>query len=130
MVTAVTADSRTVGPGALFVALPGERADGHDYVAAARRGRRGRCADPASGRRSALCLVVADPLVALGRLARLPGRPGERWRAAGRRHHRFAGQDLDQGPASQVLEHGRPDGGAGGQPQQRARRAADRQPDR
>ena len=26
----VTADSRTVGPGSLFVALTGERADGHD----------------------------------------------------------------------------------------------------
>jgi UDP-N-acetylmuramoyl-tripeptide--D-alanyl-D-alanine ligase len=35
VVTALTADSRTVMPGALFVALPGERVDGHDYVAAA-----------------------------------------------------------------------------------------------
>ena len=29
------ADSRPVGPGSLFVALPGERVDGHDYVATA-----------------------------------------------------------------------------------------------
>jgi UDP-N-acetylmuramoyl-tripeptide--D-alanyl-D-alanine ligase len=34
-VTAVEFDSRAIGPGGLFVALPGERVDGHDYVAAA-----------------------------------------------------------------------------------------------
>lgn len=35
----VAIDSRTVTPGALFFALPGERADGHDYLAeAAERG--------------------------------------------------------------------------------------------
>lgn len=31
----VVIDSREAGPGALFVALPGERADGHDFAAAA-----------------------------------------------------------------------------------------------
>lgn len=31
----VTIDSRTVGDGSLFVALPGERVDGHDFLAAA-----------------------------------------------------------------------------------------------
>jgi UDP-N-acetylmuramoyl-L-alanyl-D-glutamate--2,6-diaminopimelate ligase len=31
----VTADSRRIRPGALFVALPGEHVDGHDFVAAA-----------------------------------------------------------------------------------------------
>lgn len=31
----VTADSRRMGPGGLFVALPGEHVDGHDFVAAA-----------------------------------------------------------------------------------------------
>ena len=31
----VTTDSRAVAPGDLFVALAGERFDGHDYVAAA-----------------------------------------------------------------------------------------------
>jgi UDP-N-acetylmuramoyl-tripeptide--D-alanyl-D-alanine ligase len=31
----VCVDSRQVGPGSLFVALPGERVDGHDYVLAA-----------------------------------------------------------------------------------------------
>jgi UDP-N-acetylmuramoyl-tripeptide--D-alanyl-D-alanine ligase len=69
VVSALTADSRTVMPGALFVALPGERADGHDFVAAATAA--GAVASltkyPIAG---ALCLVVADPLVALGRLSR------------------------------------------------------------
>ncbi len=31
-ITNVTYDSRTVGPGSLFVAIPGEQRDGHDYV--------------------------------------------------------------------------------------------------
>ena len=31
----VVIDSRRVTPGALFAALPGERADGHDFAAAA-----------------------------------------------------------------------------------------------
>nr|MBA3252265.1 UDP-N-acetylmuramoyl-tripeptide--D-alanyl-D-alanine ligase [Geodermatophilaceae bacterium] len=30
-------DSRAVGPGGLFVALPGERVDGHDFADAAVR---------------------------------------------------------------------------------------------
>ena len=34
-VTAVTTDSRTAGPGALFVAVAGERTDGHDHARAA-----------------------------------------------------------------------------------------------
>jgi UDP-N-acetylmuramoyl-tripeptide--D-alanyl-D-alanine ligase len=69
VVTALTADSRTVTPGALFVALSGEHVDGHDYVAAAATA--GAAASftrrPVEG---ALCLVVVDPLVALGRLSR------------------------------------------------------------
>lgn len=35
VVTSVTIDSRQVGTGALFVALPGTRVDGHDYIDAA-----------------------------------------------------------------------------------------------
>jgi UDP-N-acetylmuramoyl-tripeptide--D-alanyl-D-alanine ligase len=69
VVTALIADSRAVIPGALFVALPGERVDGHDYVPAATA-----AGAVASLTRQpvaeALCLVVADPLVALGRLSR------------------------------------------------------------
>lgn len=38
-VTAVTTDSRTVIPGCLFAAIPGERVDGHDFIpSAAARG--------------------------------------------------------------------------------------------
>jgi UDP-N-acetylmuramoyl-tripeptide--D-alanyl-D-alanine ligase len=69
VVTALTSDSRAVGAGALFVALPGEHVDGHHYVAAASAA--GAAASltrhPVRG---ALCLVVGDPLVALGRLSR------------------------------------------------------------
>jgi UDP-N-acetylmuramoyl-tripeptide--D-alanyl-D-alanine ligase len=69
VVTALTADSRAVVPGALFVALRGEHVDGHDYVVAAKAA--GAAATltrhPVEG---ALCLVVVDPLVALGRLSR------------------------------------------------------------
>ena len=65
----VVIDSRAVTPGALFVALPGERVDGHDYVAAA----------SASGAAAALVtreldaagvqIVVDDALRALSDLA-------------------------------------------------------------
>ena len=34
--TGVSTDTRSIEPGALFVALVGERFDGHDYLAAAR----------------------------------------------------------------------------------------------
>ncbi|MCW2809873.1 MAG: murF, partial [Friedmanniella sp.] len=68
-VSAVTADSRQAGPGTLFVALPGERVDGHDFVptATAQGTPAALTARPVPG---SACLVVADPLVALGRLAR------------------------------------------------------------
>ncbi|SDF55654.1 UDP-N-acetylmuramoyl-tripeptide--D-alanyl-D-alanine ligase [Blastococcus aurantiacus] len=65
---AVTLDSRAVSPGDLFVAVAGERVDGHDFLtAAAAAGAVGALAarpDPALP-----CVVVADPVVALGRLA-------------------------------------------------------------
>ena len=70
LVTAdVEVDSRLVVPGGLFVALPGERSDGHDHAAQA----------VAAGAVAALvarplagvpCLVVPDPLVAMQTLAR------------------------------------------------------------
>ena len=51
---AVEFDSRKVGPGDLFVAVPGERVDGHDFAAGpiaagavARAGRAARCPVPA-----------------------------------------------------------------------------------
>lgn len=68
-VTGVAFDSRHVTPGALFVALPGARVDGHDFLAEA----------AACGAAAALvsrpvetalpCVIVADTLAALGRLA-------------------------------------------------------------
>lgn len=67
-IASVVRDSRETGPGALYVALPGDRVDGHDFVHAARE----------AG--AALALVsrpvdvphvrVTDPTEALGRLAR------------------------------------------------------------
>lgn len=68
-VTDLTADSRQAGPGSLFVALPGERVDGHDFVAqAAADGAVAAITDrPITG---ALCLVVDDPLQALGDIGR------------------------------------------------------------
>jgi UDP-N-acetylmuramoyl-tripeptide--D-alanyl-D-alanine ligase len=69
VVTGVTADSRTVQAGALFVALSGERADGHRFVpGAADQGAVAALTSRAV--EGALCLVVVDPLVAFGRLAR------------------------------------------------------------
>jgi UDP-N-acetylmuramoyl-tripeptide--D-alanyl-D-alanine ligase len=64
----VVIDSRAVVPGSLFVALPGERADGHDYaVAAVRAGAVGVVATRPVG---IPAVVVDDTVLALGRLAR------------------------------------------------------------
>ena len=72
-IESVVTDSRAAGPGALFCALEGERADGHDYLEAV-------CAAGAvavlcrSGRSRPLpgvCVLEADePLTALGAIAR------------------------------------------------------------
>lgn len=48
-ITGVTADSRAVGPGLVFVAIPGGRADGHAFV-------------PAAVRSGAAAVVVEHPL--------------------------------------------------------------------
>ncbi len=70
--TGITTDSRVVTPGALFVALPGERFDGHDYLAAvAAAGASGAVVRTGTDRVANLRLFpVEDTLVALGRLAR------------------------------------------------------------
>jgi len=64
-----TIDSRTVVPGGLFVAFPGENVDGHDFVAAATEA--GATVSitqrPVEG---SPCVVVDDPQAALGKLAR------------------------------------------------------------
>jgi UDP-N-acetylmuramoyl-tripeptide--D-alanyl-D-alanine ligase len=64
----VTVDSRAVAPGDLFVALPGERVDGHDFLGAAARA--GAAAALVARPDAALpCVVVDDPVAGLGRLA-------------------------------------------------------------
>jgi UDP-N-acetylmuramoyl-tripeptide--D-alanyl-D-alanine ligase len=64
----VTLDSRAVAAGDLFVAVAGERVDGHDFLgAAAGAGAVGAlCSRPQDG---LPCVVVPDPVIALGRLA-------------------------------------------------------------
>ena len=64
----VVVDSRQVVPGGLFVALPGERVDGHDYARAAVKA--GATAVLTGRELDVACLVVDDPQTALGRLAR------------------------------------------------------------
>ena len=65
---AVTLDSRTLAPGDLFVAVAGERVDGHDFLPAAAAA--GAVAALGSRADDALpTIVVDDPVVALGRLA-------------------------------------------------------------
>jgi len=78
----VVVDSRLAQPQALFVALPGARADGHDFVAdafargaggamvaAAQWQRRRGELQAAASRHGAVLLVTADPLLALHRIA-------------------------------------------------------------
>ena len=64
----VVTDSRQVEPGSLFVALPGESVDGHDFASAAVRA--GASAVLASRALEVPCVVVDDTAVALGRVAR------------------------------------------------------------
>ena len=75
----VVIDSRQAVPGALFAALPGEHADGHDYAAAAAaKGAVAVLAARPLPEAGAPVIVVADVTLALGGLARavlgrLPG---------------------------------------------------------
>ena len=69
--TRVATDTRTVAPGDLFVAIKGERFDGHDFVAAA-FARGAAAALVAADRASTLAgnlIAVPDSLAALGALA-------------------------------------------------------------
>ena len=61
-------DSRSAVPGGLFLAVAGERADGHDYAVQAHAG--GAAAVLGSRATGVPSVLVADPVVALGRLAR------------------------------------------------------------
>lgn len=66
----VVIDSRLATPGALFVALPGERVDGHDFAvsAAARGAVAALCTRPVAG--ELVSIVVPDTALALADLAR------------------------------------------------------------
>ena len=67
----VTSDSRALRPGDLFVALKGERFDGHDFVGSA-LAKGAAAALVSDGRADAMVgnlIVVPDPLAALGELA-------------------------------------------------------------
>ena len=67
----VVVDSRLATPGSLFVALPGERVDGHDFVAtAAAAGAAAALVSRTTGAQLAE-IVVDDPLAALADLARV-----------------------------------------------------------
>ncbi len=72
-ITRVSTDSRTVQPGDLFVALPGEHFDGHKFVAqASERGAAGAIVEQKwTGKSSPdfALLRVADPLVAYQQIA-------------------------------------------------------------
>jgi UDP-N-acetylmuramoyl-tripeptide--D-alanyl-D-alanine ligase len=82
-IESVVADSRKARPGALFVALPGERVDGHDYIVAAleagasavlaraeRRGSVESSAGALAAAKGAALLFSPEPLAALQALAR------------------------------------------------------------
>jgi UDP-N-acetylmuramoyl-L-alanyl-D-glutamate--2,6-diaminopimelate ligase len=79
-------DSRLAGPGALFVALPGRRTDGHDHVAeAVRRGAAAVVVErPVALAKPVAVIQVDSSRVALGRLAALLWRyPSRRLRVVG-----------------------------------------------
>jgi UDP-N-acetylmuramoyl-L-alanyl-D-glutamate--2,6-diaminopimelate ligase len=84
LVSDVTHDSRTAGPGVLFVAVRGFTVDGHRFVPAARAtGAAAVCVeeDPGDGEPA---LLVADTRAALGPLAaRVHGDPSRRLRLVG-----------------------------------------------
>ena len=123
-------DSRLVEPGNLFVALPGERTDGHAFLgrrrsrrgAAARPRRRGPIARPVGARRRRRVVRVADPLAALGALA-------AGWR---RRFDPLVvgitgsiAKTSTKEAVAAVLGGALPDAAQRGQPEQRDRPAAD-----
>lgn len=71
-ITSVSTDTRTLGPGALFVAVKGETFDGHDFVteAAARGAAAALVARAPDPKLELPAIVVGDTVAALGALAR------------------------------------------------------------
>ena len=80
----VTHDSRAAGPGVLFVAVPGARVDGHEFVpAAVAAGSPAVCVAPGHPT-SVPAIVVADTRTALAPLAaEVHGRPSDHLRLVG-----------------------------------------------
>ena len=92
MATCVVTDSREARPGALFVCVPGERVDGHDFAArAVERGAAAVLASRPLPDVAAPVLLVEDTVRALGSLAALwRGKPGPRWWASRARRAKLA----------------------------------------
>ena len=65
-VQSVCVDSRNAEPGSMFVAIAGERVDGHDFAPECIRS--GAVVILAARQLEQPCIVVGDPLLALGRL--------------------------------------------------------------
>ena len=127
---AVSSDTRTIAEGALFVALRGERFDGHDYLAAARaRGAVAAMVDRRARRRRRRCAAAA------ARRRRHAAGPGPARRLLARQVHtaadrrdRFERQDHSEGNDCRHPDRTRRARTRirdAGQPQQRHRCAAD-----
>ncbi len=85
-ITALTHDSREVGPGTLFVALPGRTVDGRRFIPQAITAGAAAIAIPAGSPADAAAptVLLGDPRADLARLAaRLHGDPAERLRLVG-----------------------------------------------
>ncbi len=100
----VTIDSRAVGPGALFVGLPGANVDGGRFAAAAlEAGAWGVLVTPAHAEPLAQRRGCHRRGPRRRRPPEIPAKPGHglapRTGRAGHRRHRLDGQDVDQGPA-------------------------------
>ena len=116
-------DSRRLAGGELFFALPGERVDGHRFVAGALAA--GAAAAvvtrPVAARPEATLIQVDDSLRALHRLTRAVREPDA---AAAGGHHRLDRQDDHQGAAGGDAGPPLPGGGDAGQPEQPLRLSA------
>ncbi len=124
-VEAVCTDSRALKPGALFVALRGEKFDGHDFIRqAAQAGAAGAVVEeaPAELPGDFAVIRVEDTLAALQRMAASYRRTlaGE-----GNQRDRKQRQDLDQGFYGGGAGGAGPGGEDGGQSKQSHRAAAD-----
>ena len=123
--SSVSTDTRTLAPGALYVALRGERFDGHDYVAAARE----------RGAVAALVERVVDvdlPQVVVADSRRALGVAAAQWRArfalpviavAGSNGKTTVTQMIASILVGRLRRQGAP--GDARQPEQRHRRSAD-----